>query len=93
MRPCGIERTLGRVIRGFACCNEMYEARPIVEGLPDATVKTQVLGGNAAALFLEMMGDGTLSEGMTARMHRSLGGGLPGHYDIGKAPAPLWPPR
>ena len=49
--------------------------------------------GNAAALFMEMMKDGTLSEGMTARMHRSLGGGLPGHHDIGKAPAPLWPPR
>jgi hypothetical protein len=49
--------------------------------------------GNAAALFMEMMGDGTLSEGMTARMHRSLGGGLPGHYDIGQAPAPIWPAR
>ena len=49
--------------------------------------------GNAAALFLEMMQDGTLSEGMTARMHRSLGGGLPGHHPIGEAPAPLWPPR
>lgn len=49
--------------------------------------------GNAAALFLEMMQDGTLSEGMTARMHRSLGGGLPGHHRIGEAPAPLWPPR
>ena len=47
--------------------------------------------GNAAACFLEMMKDGTLSEGMTARMHRSLGGGLPGHYDLGNAPAPLWP--
>ena len=49
--------------------------------------------GNAAALFVEMMGDGTLSEGMTARMHRALGGGLPGHYPIGGAPAPLWPAR
>jgi hypothetical protein len=47
--------------------------------------------GNAAACFMEMMGDGTLSEGMTARMHRSLGGGLPGHYTIGQAPAPIWP--
>ena len=28
---------------------------------------------------------------MTARMHRSLGGGLPGHYAIGQAPAPIWP--
>jgi hypothetical protein len=49
--------------------------------------------GNAAACFLEMMTDGTLSEGMTARMHRSLGGDLPGHYDVGAAPAPLWPAR
>ena len=49
--------------------------------------------GNAAACFIEMMGDGTLSEGMTARMHRSLGGGLPGHYAIGQAPAPIWPAR
>jgi len=49
--------------------------------------------GNAAACFIEMMGDGTLSDGMTARMHRSLGGGLPGHYDIGQGPAPIWPPR
>jgi hypothetical protein len=40
-----------------------------------------------------MMKDGTLSEGMTARMHRSLGGGLPGHYPIGQAPAPIWPVR
>lgn len=47
--------------------------------------------GNAAALFLEMMTDGTLSEGMTTRMHRALGGDLPGHYELGTAPAPLWP--
>ena len=44
--------------------------------------------GNAAACFLEMMSDGTLSEGMTARMHRSLGGGLPGHYDHRPVPRP-----
>ncbi|HEY9558817.1 MAG TPA: nuclear transport factor 2 family protein [Acidimicrobiales bacterium] len=49
--------------------------------------------GNAAALFLEMMRDGTLSEGMTARMHRSLGGDLPGHHPVGQAPAPIWPER
>jgi SnoaL-like domain len=47
--------------------------------------------GNATACFLEMLGDGTLSEGMTARMHRPLGGS-PGHYDLGTAPAPTWPP-
>jgi hypothetical protein len=49
--------------------------------------------GNAAACFLEMMSDGTLSDGMTARMNRSLGGDLPGHYPIGGTPAPLWPDR
>jgi hypothetical protein len=38
-----------------------------------------------------MMKDGTLSDGMTARMHRSLGGGLPGHFPLGGAPAPIWP--
>ena len=47
--------------------------------------------GNATALFLEMMGDGTLSEGMTARMERSLQQSLPGHYPFGGAPAPIWP--
>ncbi|MEZ5383603.1 MAG: nuclear transport factor 2 family protein [Microthrixaceae bacterium] len=47
--------------------------------------------GNAAAVFLEMMTDGTLSEGMTQRMHRALGGDQPGHYALGTAPAPLWP--
>ncbi|HEY4377040.1 MAG TPA: nuclear transport factor 2 family protein [Acidimicrobiales bacterium] len=48
--------------------------------------------GNAAALFVEMMTDGTLSEGMTARMHRALGGDLPGHYVLGQAPVGLWDP-
>jgi hypothetical protein len=47
--------------------------------------------GNATALFLEMMADGTLSAGMTARMERSLSQSLPGHYPIGQAPAPIWP--
>jgi hypothetical protein len=47
--------------------------------------------GNAAACFLEMIGDGTLSPGMTARMERALGGDQPGHYPLGGAPKPLWP--
>ena len=47
--------------------------------------------GNAAATFLEMMTDGTLSEGMTARMQRSLQPGqLPGHYPLAESPAGLW---
>lgn len=48
--------------------------------------------GNAGALFMEMMSGGVLSEGMTARMHRALGGDQPGHYPVGTAPAPIWPP-
>ncbi len=47
--------------------------------------------GNATALFLEMMADGTLSDGMTARMERSLQQSLPGHHPFGQAPAPIWP--
>jgi SnoaL-like domain len=46
--------------------------------------------GNAAALFVEMLGDGTLSEGMTKRMERVAAGSLPGHYELGKAPVGLW---
>ncbi len=46
--------------------------------------------GNAVALFVEMMADGTLSEGMTKRMERSLGEPLGGHYPLGKAPVGLW---
>jgi hypothetical protein len=47
--------------------------------------------GNAASLFMEMMVDGTLSAGMTARMERSLQPGqLPGHYAIEDTPVGLW---
>ena len=47
--------------------------------------------GNAAAVFLEMIGDGTLSQGMTARMERSLAPGqLPGHYLLADTPVGLW---
>ena len=47
--------------------------------------------GNAAAVFMEMIGDGTLSEGMTARMNRSLQPGqLPGHYPFAETPVGLW---
>ena len=47
--------------------------------------------GNAAALFMEMMTDGTLSEGMTARMERSLKPGqLPGHYQLADTAVGLW---
>jgi hypothetical protein len=46
--------------------------------------------GNAAALFMEMIKDGTLSEGMTKRMERVAAGSLPGHYKAGEAPVQLW---
>jgi hypothetical protein len=46
--------------------------------------------GNAAALFMEMIRDGTLSEGMTKRMDRVAAGSLPGHYKAGEAPVALW---
>jgi hypothetical protein len=46
--------------------------------------------GNAAAVFMEMMNDGVLSEGMTARMHRSMKGPLPGYHPIHTAPVGIW---
>lgn len=46
--------------------------------------------GNAAALFLEMMGDGKLSAGMTERMNRSMKGPRPGYYPAGTAPVGIW---
>ncbi len=47
--------------------------------------------GNAAALFMEMISAGTLSEGMTRRMERSVSKEpLPGHYRLGEAPFGLW---
>lgn len=51
--------------------------------------------GNAAATFVEMIKDGTLSEGMTKRMERAAAGEQPGHYSLGEAPVGLWevPPR
>jgi hypothetical protein len=47
--------------------------------------------GNATALFIEMINDGTLSPGMQKRMERSVSQArLPGHYPIGEAPVGLW---
>jgi SnoaL-like domain len=46
--------------------------------------------GNAAALFVEMIGDGKLSQGMTRRLERVAAGALPGHYRLGEAPVGLW---
>ena len=44
--------------------------------------------GNAAAIFLEMLSAGVLSEGMTARMHKRLDG--PGYYPVHGAPTGIW---
>lgn len=49
--------------------------------------------GNAAALFMEMMTDGTLSDGMVARMNRAMKPDLPGYHPHGKAPVNLWEGR
>ena len=47
--------------------------------------------GNATAVFMAMITDGTLTEGMTRRMERAMTGErLPGHYPVGKAPVGLW---
>jgi hypothetical protein len=46
--------------------------------------------GNVASLFVQMIHEGTLSEGMTKRMERTAAGALPGHYKLGEAPIGLW---
>lgn len=46
--------------------------------------------GNVSALFLEMITNNALSDGMNARIQRSSGGRLPGWYPAGKAPVSLW---
>ena len=46
--------------------------------------------GNAAALFIEMMEANKLSDGMVARMNRSMRGPLPGYYPAGTAPVGIW---
>jgi hypothetical protein len=45
--------------------------------------------GNAAALFVEMITAGALSDGMRARMRRAAAP-QPGHYPRGEAPVELW---
>jgi hypothetical protein len=47
--------------------------------------------GNATSVYMEMIRDQTLSEGMTRRMERAMTPGrLPGHYAPGTAPVGLW---
>lgn len=46
--------------------------------------------GNAAALFIEMIEAGALSEGMQQRMEASAAGSQPGHHLIGGASVGLW---
>jgi hypothetical protein len=47
--------------------------------------------GNAGAIFMLMIKDGTLLPGMQKRMERAMSGErLPGHYPLGQAPVGLW---
>ena len=47
--------------------------------------------GNAGAVFMAMIKDGTLLPGMQQRMERAMSGErLPGHYRLGEAPVGLW---
>lgn len=48
--------------------------------------------GNVIALFMEMMKNGDLSEGMKGRMDRVANAKepLPGWYPLGKTPVPFW---
>jgi hypothetical protein len=47
--------------------------------------------GNVSNLFLEMITNNALSDGMQKRIERSMSGkDLAGWYKIGEAPAPLW---
>lgn len=46
--------------------------------------------GNVSTLFVELMKDKKMSDGMLARVERSAPGNLPGWYRIGQTPVPLW---
>ncbi|WP_330256376.1 nuclear transport factor 2 family protein [Nocardia sp. NBC_00565] len=47
--------------------------------------------GNVSALFMEMITNNALSDGMQKRIKRSVSGDpLPGWYQIGAGPTPLW---
>jgi hypothetical protein len=47
--------------------------------------------GNVSALYLELMKNDLLSDGMKGRINRALSGErIPGYYRIGTGPAPIW---
>jgi hypothetical protein len=47
--------------------------------------------GNAGAVFMAMIADGSLLPGMQQRIERAMSGErLPGHYPLGQAPVGLW---
>lgn len=46
--------------------------------------------GNVSALFIELMKDKKMSDGMLARIEKAAPGNLPGWYPIGQAPVALW---
>ena len=46
--------------------------------------------GNVTALYMAMISDGTLTEGMTRRMEEAMKGRQPGHFRVGEAPVAMW---
>ncbi|MFN3005254.1 nuclear transport factor 2 family protein [Mycolicibacterium wolinskyi] len=47
--------------------------------------------GHVQKLYLKLMENGRLSEGMQKRIERALAGEkLPGYYPLGEAPVPIW---
>ncbi|BCI85282.1 hypothetical protein NIIDMKKI_04880 [Mycobacterium kansasii] len=47
--------------------------------------------GHVSALYLQLMKNGKLSEGMRNRIERGISGEkMPGYYPLGQAPVPLW---
>ena len=47
--------------------------------------------GHVQKLYLQLIQEGTLSEGMQERIQRSLAGEkLPGYYPLGQSPVPIW---
>lgn len=46
--------------------------------------------GNVSALFIEMLNDNTMSDGMLQRIEKSTSGDLPGWYPLGQTPVEFW---
>ncbi|MDL9937857.1 nuclear transport factor 2 family protein [Gordonia sp. ABSL1-1] len=46
--------------------------------------------GNVSALFIELLKDNAMSDGMLKRIEKSAPGDLPGWYPYGKSPVAFW---